>query len=59
MDTKTWKDRHKYNLLDAKINVLLNSKAEVSVLREVLSSQLILLHLQPTLQDLLSLIERN
>ena len=43
------------NLLDAQVNVLLDAEAKVSVLREVLPPQLILLHLEASLQDLLSL----
>ena len=43
------------HLLDAQVDVLLDAEAKVSVLREVLASQLVLLHLQTSLQDLLSL----
>ena len=42
-------------LLDAQVDVLLDAEAKVSVLREVLAPQLVLLHLQAPLQDLLSL----
>ena len=47
------------HLLDAKVNVLLDAEPEVAILGEVAPLQLVLLHLQTTLQDLLSLIERN
>merc|ERR1719340_28734 len=42
-------------VLDARIDMLLDTEAEVSVLGEVLSPQLVLLHLQATLENLLSL----
>merc|ERR1719384_1665007 len=42
-------------ILDAQVDVLLDTEAEVSVLGEVLSPQLVLLHLQATLENLLSL----
>jgi len=43
------------NLLDSKINMFLDSKAEVTIVREILLSQLVLLNLEATLQDLLGL----
>merc|ERR1712045_188179 len=42
-------------VLDAQVDVLLDAEAEVAVVREVLPPQLVLLHLQAPLQDLLSL----
>ena len=42
-------------VLDAQVDVLLDAEAKVSVVREVLAPQLVLLHLQASLQDLLSL----
>merc|ERR1719244_1455715 len=48
-------DSNAWVILDAKINVFLDTEAKVSVLGEVLSSQLILLDLKSTLQDLFSL----
>ena len=47
------------HLLDAQVDVLLDAEPEVAILGEVAPLQLVLLHLQTTLQDLLSLIERN
>ena len=49
IDTDAWV------ILDAKINVLLDTETEVSVFREVLSSQLVLLYLQSSLENLLGL----
>jgi hypothetical protein len=40
------------NALDAEVDVLINAKAKVARLGERLLPQLILLHLEPTLQDL-------
>ena len=48
-------ENHSQDLLDAQVDVLLDAEAEVSVLWEVLSPQLVLLHLQSSLQDLLGL----
>merc|ERR1719347_355844 len=48
-------DADAWVILDAKINVFLDTKTKVSVLGEVLSSQFVLLHLQSTLKDLLGL----
>jgi len=45
----------KCNLLNSKINMFLDAKAEVAIVREVLLSQLVLLNLETTLQNLLSL----
>ena len=47
------------HLLDAQVDVLLDAEPKVAVLGEVAPLQLVLLHLQTTLQDLLSLVERN
>ena len=49
IDTNAWV------ILDAKINVLLDTETEVSIFREVLSSQLVLLDLQSSLENLLGL----
>ena len=46
-------------VLDAQINVLLNTKTEVARVGEVLLHQLVLLHLQTALQDLQSLLATN
>lgn len=46
-------------ILDAEIDVLVNAKAKVAVVREVLSLQLELLHLQTLVQDLSSLLAAN
>lgn len=43
-------------VLDAQVNVLLNTEAEVAGSAEVLSLQLVLLHLQATLQNVASLL---
>ena len=43
-------------VLDTQIDVLLNTKTEVARVREVLLHQLVLLHLQTTLQNLKSLL---
>ena len=45
----------KINLLDAQVDVLLDTEAEVAVLGEVLPPQLVLLDLQSPLEDLLGL----
>merc|ERR1719221_2167024 len=42
-------------VLDAQVDVLLDAEAKVSVVGKVLAPQLVLLHLQSSLQDLLSL----
>ena len=42
-------------LLDTQIDMFLDSKAEVTIVGEVLLSQLVLLNLEATLQDLLGL----
>ena len=42
-------------LLDAQVNVLLDTEAEVAIVGEVLLPQLVLLHLEASLQDLLGL----
>merc|ERR1712240_809278 len=42
-------------VLDAEVNVLVDTEAEVSVVGEVILPQLVLLHLEATLQDLLCL----
>merc|ERR1712096_590742 len=42
-------------VLDTQINMFLDSKAEVAIVRKVLLSQLVLLNLEATLQDLLGL----
>merc|ERR550517_1238453 len=42
-------------VLDAQVDVLLDTKPKVAVLREVLSPQLVLLHLQSPLENLLGL----
>ena len=42
-------------LLDAQVNVLLDTEAEVAIVGEVLLPQLVLLHLKAPLQDFLSL----
>merc|ERR1719220_2663290 len=42
-------------ILDAQVNVLLDAEAKVAVVREVLLPQLVLLHLEAPLQDLLGL----
>lgn len=47
------------NLLDSKINVLLNTKAKASSVTEVPSQQLVLLNLQPTFQKLHRLLTSN
>merc|ERR1740116_596627 len=49
VDTNAWV------VLDTQVNVLLDAKAKVAVVGEVLLPQLILLHLEAPLQDLLSL----
>ena len=46
-------------VLDAEINVLLNTETEVARVGEVLLHQLVLLHLQAALQDLQSLLATN
>ena len=46
-------------VLDAQINVLLNTETEVARVREVLLHQLVLLHLQTALQNLQSLLAAN
>ena len=46
-------------VLDTQINVLLNTKTEVSRVGEVSLHQLVLLHLQTTLQNLQSLLTTN
>ena len=46
-------------VLDAEINVLLNTETEVARVREVLLHQLVLLHLQTALQNLQSLLAAN
>merc|ERR1719228_1202799 len=46
IDTDAW------IILDAKINVFLDTKSKVSILGEVLPSQFVLLNLQSTLKDL-------
>ena len=46
-------------VLDSEINVLVNTKSEVSRVREVLLHQLVLLHLQTALQNLESLLTTN
>ena len=46
-------------VLDAQINMLLNTKTEVARVGEVLLHQLILLHLQTALQNLQSLLATN
>ena len=46
-------------VLDAQINVLLNTETEVARVGEVLLHQLVLLHLQTALQDLQSLLATN
>ena len=46
-------------VLDAEINVLLNTETEVARVGEVLLHQLVLLHLQTALQDLQSLLATN
>ena len=43
------------NSLDAQVNVFLDTETKVPVLREILSPQLILFHLEASLQDLLGL----
>ena len=43
--------------LDAQVDVLLDAEAEVAVVGEVLLPQLVLLHLEATLEDLLGLNE--
>ena len=47
------------NSLDAQVDVLLDAEAEVAVVAEVLLPQLVLLHLEPALQDLLGLGEQG
>ena len=42
-------------LLDAQVNVLLDTEAEVAIVGEVLLPQLVLLHLEAPLQDFLGL----
>ena len=49
----------KFPLLDAQVNVLLDAEAEVAVVGEVLLPQLVLLHLEAPLQDLLGLYCQN
>jgi hypothetical protein len=44
--------RHEIILLDAKINVLLDTKSKATSVTEVPPQQLVLLHLQATLQQL-------
>ena len=46
-------------LLDAQVNVLLDAEAKVAVVGEVLLPQLVLLHLEAPLQDLLGLYCQN
>ena len=46
-------------VLDAEINVLLNTETEVARVGEVLLHQLVLLHLQTALQNLQSLLATN
>lgn len=46
-------------VLDAQINVLLNTETEVARVGEVLLHQLVLLHLQTALQNLQSLLATN
>ena len=46
-------------VLDSQINVLLNTKTEVAGVGEVSLHQLVLLHLQTTLQDLQGLLATN
>ena len=43
------------NVLDAKINVLLDTEAKVAILGEVFTSQFVFLNFEATLQNLLSL----
>ena len=43
------------DLLDSQVNVLLDTEAEVAIVREVLLPQLVLLHLEAPLQDFLGL----
>ena len=45
------------NSLDSQVNVLLDAEANVATVGEVLLPQLILLHLEASLQDLLCLFE--
>ena len=45
------------NSLDSQVNVLLDAEANVATVGEVLLPQLILLHLEASLQDLLGLFE--
>ena len=49
-----WVSENAY-ILDAKINVLLDTKAKVAILGEVFTSQLVFLNFEATLQNLLSL----
>ena len=48
-----------HHLLDSQVNVLLDTEAEVAVVGEVLLPQLVLLHLEAPLQDLLGLYCQN
>ena len=48
-----------FPLLDAQVNVLLDAEAKVAVVGEVLLPQLVLLHLEAPLQDLLGLYCQN
>ena len=48
----------KHHLLDSQVNVLLDAEAKVAVVGEVLLPQLILLHLEASLKDLLSLFKQ-
>ena len=43
------------DLLDSQVNVLLDTEAEVAIVGEVLLPQLVLLHLEASFQNLLSL----
>ena len=43
------------DLLDAQVNVLLDTEAEVAIVGEVLLPQLVLFHLEAPLQDFLGL----
>ena len=47
------------DLLDSQVNVLLDTEAEVAIVGEVLLPQLVLLHLEAPLQDLLGLYCQN
>ena len=61
VDTRTWYNNFTLiqNLLDPQVDVLLDAESEVAVLREVLTSQLVLLDLEATLKNLLSLKYRK